>query len=253
MDRVELIVALHYVYASPLDRLVFDVGHQAYAHKLLTGRRERFHTIRTEGGLMLAEDAPGLDWLRRKSAMERRWGIESHVLGTNELRALAPALSEHIVGADFVPAEGFAPWSAETKYFQWDKKPGPYRIAVVNGYVGNTWRIQMIKTAKAYAEQPEVKAKLKEFKVVSTGEDVAAQIAAVQNFIDSGYDAIVINAQNPTAFTPVINPPNAGILGVGRLRDDPSQANTIDLWVTGDNLRKGAALNAVQMAELLIA
>ncbi len=39
---------------------------------------------------------------------------------------------------------------------------------------------------------------------------------------------------------------------VGRLRDDPSQADTIDLWVTGDNLRKGAALNAVQMAELLI-
>ena len=56
---------------------------------------------------MLAEDAAGLDWLRRKSAMERRWGIESHVLGANELRALAPALSEHMVGADFVPAEGY--------------------------------------------------------------------------------------------------------------------------------------------------
>ncbi len=63
--------------------------------------------IRTEGGLMLAEDAAGLDWLRRKSAMERRWGIESHVLGANELRALAPALSEHMLGADFVPAEGY--------------------------------------------------------------------------------------------------------------------------------------------------
>ena len=63
--------------------------------------------IRTEGGLMLAEDAAGLAWLRRKSAMERRWGIESHVLGANELRALAPALSEHMVGADFVPAEGY--------------------------------------------------------------------------------------------------------------------------------------------------
>ena len=63
--------------------------------------------IRTEGGLMAAEDAAGLDWLRRKSAMERRWGIESHVLGANELRALAPALSEHMVGADFVPAEGY--------------------------------------------------------------------------------------------------------------------------------------------------
>jgi len=60
-----------------------------------------------EGGLMLAEDAAGLEWLRRKSAMERRWGIESHVLGANELRSLAPALSEHMAGADLVPAEGY--------------------------------------------------------------------------------------------------------------------------------------------------
>ena len=51
----------------------------------------------------------------------------------------------------------FKPWSAQTKYFQWDKKPGPYRIALVNGFVGNTWRIQMIQTAKAFAEQPGIK------------------------------------------------------------------------------------------------
>ncbi len=63
--------------------------------------------IRTEGGLMLAEDAAGLAWLRRKSAMERRWGTESHVLAANELRLLAPAVSDRIVGADFVPAEGY--------------------------------------------------------------------------------------------------------------------------------------------------
>jgi len=63
--------------------------------------------LRTEGGLMLAEDEAALAWLRRKSAMERRWGIESHVLGANELRALAPALSERMLGADFVPAEGY--------------------------------------------------------------------------------------------------------------------------------------------------
>ena len=63
--------------------------------------------IRTEGGLMLADSAAGMDWLRRKSAMERRWGIESHVLGANELRDLAPALAETMVGADFVPAEGY--------------------------------------------------------------------------------------------------------------------------------------------------
>jgi 1-deoxy-D-xylulose-5-phosphate synthase len=51
LGAVEIIVALHYVYNSPLDKLVFDVGHQAYAHKLLTGRRDQFRTIRTEGGL----------------------------------------------------------------------------------------------------------------------------------------------------------------------------------------------------------
>ncbi len=71
----------------------------------------------------------------------------------------------------------------------------------------------MIQTAKAYAAQPDVAAKLKEFKVVSTGEDVAAQIAAVNNFIDSGFDAIVVDAQNPAAFKPVIKRANdAGVV-----------------------------------------
>ncbi len=116
----------------------------------------------------------------------------------------AYAAGPEVVSGPAAEPECFAPWSAETKFFKFPKKEGPYRIALANGFIGNTWRIQMIKTAKAYADQPEVKAKLKEFKVVSTGEDVAAQIAAVNNFIDSGYDAIVINAQNPTAFTPVI-------------------------------------------------
>ncbi len=100
--------------------------------------------------------------------------------------------------------ECFAPWAADTKFFKFPKKEGPYRIALANGYIANTWRIQMIQTAKAYAAQPDVAAKLKEFKVVSTGEDVPAQISAINNFIDSGYDAIVVNAQNPTAFAPVI-------------------------------------------------
>lgn len=48
---VELTIALHYVFNTPDDLLVWDIGHQAYVHKLLTGRRERFHTIRQFGGL----------------------------------------------------------------------------------------------------------------------------------------------------------------------------------------------------------
>ena len=51
LGAIELAVALHWVFDSPRDRIVWDVGHQAYAHKLLTGRRNRFPTIRQEGGL----------------------------------------------------------------------------------------------------------------------------------------------------------------------------------------------------------
>ena len=51
MGTVEITVALHYVFNTPYDRIVWDVGHQAYSHKILTGRRDRFETNRTLGGL----------------------------------------------------------------------------------------------------------------------------------------------------------------------------------------------------------
>ena len=51
LGTVELTVALHYVFNTPEDRIVWDVGHQAYGHKILTGRREQFHTNRQLGGL----------------------------------------------------------------------------------------------------------------------------------------------------------------------------------------------------------
>ena len=51
LGTVELTVALHYVFDTPKDQLVWDVGHQAYPHKILTGRRESIHTIRKKDGL----------------------------------------------------------------------------------------------------------------------------------------------------------------------------------------------------------
>jgi len=48
---VELTVAVHYVFDTPRDRLVWDVGHQAYPHKIITGRRDRIRTLRQGGGL----------------------------------------------------------------------------------------------------------------------------------------------------------------------------------------------------------
>ena len=51
LGTVELTIALHYVYNTPDDRLVWDVGHQSYPHKILTGRRARMSTLRQQGGL----------------------------------------------------------------------------------------------------------------------------------------------------------------------------------------------------------
>lgn len=51
LGTVELTIALHYVFNTPEDRVIWDVGHQAYAHKILTGRKDRFHTLRKRGGI----------------------------------------------------------------------------------------------------------------------------------------------------------------------------------------------------------
>jgi ribose transport system substrate-binding protein len=120
------------------------------------------------------------------------------------LSASAAVAGPKIVQGPGADPQCFKPASATIKFLQWDKKPGPYRIAVVNGFVGNTWRIQMIKTAKAFVDQPEIKQNVKEFKVVSTGTDVAAQLGAIEDFINQGYDAIVTIAVSPEGFDRVI-------------------------------------------------
>ena len=51
LGTVELTVALHYIFKTPFDQLIWDVGHQAYPHKILTGRRDQMSTIRQKGGI----------------------------------------------------------------------------------------------------------------------------------------------------------------------------------------------------------
>lgn len=53
---VDLTVALHYALNTPYDQIVFDVGHQAYGHKILTGRRDKFHTNRLLGGYLVFQN-----------------------------------------------------------------------------------------------------------------------------------------------------------------------------------------------------
>jgi len=128
---------------------------------------------------------------------------------SSALAGLALSAQMAVAGPEIVSGPGadpecFAPWSTDTKYLQWEAREGPYRIAVVNGFVGNTWRIQMIKTAKAYAQDSAIKDKIAEFKVVSTGTDAPAQLGAIEDFINQGFDAIITIAVSPDGFDRVI-------------------------------------------------
>lgn len=128
---------------------------------------------------------------------------------TTAFTALAMSAQLALAGPEIVAGPGanpecFAPWSDDTTYLQWEAKEAPYKIAVVNGFVGNTWRIQMIKTAKAFAEDPAIKDKIETLKVVSTGTDAPAQLGAIEDFINQGFDAIITIAVSPDGFDRVI-------------------------------------------------
>lgn len=91
LGAVELAVALHYVFETPKDRLVWDVGHQAYAHKILTGRRDQLHTIKQYGGLS--------GFLRRDESEYDTFGA-GHA-STSISAALGMAIARDRKGEDF--------------------------------------------------------------------------------------------------------------------------------------------------------
>ena len=91
LGAVELTLALHLVFDAPKDMLVWDIGHQAYVHKLVTGRRERFHTIRQFGGLS--------GYLRRDESEYDAFGA-SHA-STSLSAALGMAVGRDLRGENF--------------------------------------------------------------------------------------------------------------------------------------------------------
>ncbi|MDQ2068538.1 1-deoxy-D-xylulose-5-phosphate synthase [Natronospira bacteriovora] len=90
LGTVELTLALHYVYQTPVDRIVWDVGHQAYPHKILTGRREQLATIRKAGGL-----AP---FPKREESEYDTFGVGHS--STSVSAALGMALANRRLGGD---------------------------------------------------------------------------------------------------------------------------------------------------------
>ncbi|CAN5451860.1 1-deoxy-D-xylulose-5-phosphate synthase [soil metagenome] len=91
LGAVELAVAMHYVFDTPNDKLVWDVGHQAYAHKILTGRRDQLHTIKQYGGLS--------GFLKREESEYDTFGA-GHA-STSLSAALGMAIARDRKGEDF--------------------------------------------------------------------------------------------------------------------------------------------------------
>jgi ribose transport system substrate-binding protein len=122
-----------------------------------------------------------------------------------------PAMADTYLPECFRPAAADTPTITAT-----NPHPGPYKVALVNGYVANTWRQQMIKTLQAYAQQPDIAAQLSDLKIVSVGEDFPAQLAAIEDFINQGYDAVLISPESGTGFDRVIRAAeNAGTVLIG--------------------------------------
>jgi ribose transport system substrate-binding protein len=158
---------------------------------------------------MSSGSSDGLHIARRRFLRGAGVGIGAAVLaacGASAPGTSAPAAPAAGGGAasTFDAAACYRPAAADTKKVKFDAKTGPYVIALSNSYIGNVWRTQMIKMAKAYAELPDIKPQIKQFLVNSSGNDAAAQISQIENMIAAGAQAIIINAASPTALDPVV-------------------------------------------------
>ena len=141
----------------------------------------------------------------------------------------SPAASEFDPEACYQPFAGAEP-------VQYEKLADPpYNIALSNSYIGNVWRTQMIKMAKAYAESPEIAPLISEFQVNTADRDDAAQIAAIENMISNGAQALVILAHTPTALVQTVQQARAdGIVVVSfdtTVQADPPDPS-LDLGIT---------------------
>jgi ribose transport system substrate-binding protein len=119
--------------------------------------------------------------------------------GAGRFGSLAWAQEASPAASEFDAAACYQPFG-DAQPVQYEKLADPpYNIALSNSYIGNVWRTQMIKMAKAYAESPDIAPLISEFQVNTADRDDAAQQAAIENMISNGAQAVVILANTPTA------------------------------------------------------
>jgi ribose transport system substrate-binding protein len=137
--------------------------------------------------------------------------------------------------ATFDAAKCYQPFG-DAQPVQYDKVgDGGFNIGLSNSYIGNVWRTQMIKMAKAFSEQPEIAPYIDTFQVTTSDRDDAAQIAAIENMISNGAQAIVLIAHTPTALVQTVRQARAdGIVIVSfdnTVQADPPDPS-LDLGIT---------------------
>ena len=98
LGTVELTTALHYVFNTPNDRIVWDIGHQAYPHKILTGRRDQLHTIRQAGGLS--------GFLKRKESEYDTFGAGHSSTSISAALGMAVAAEQQKIERDVIAVIG---------------------------------------------------------------------------------------------------------------------------------------------------
>jgi ribose transport system substrate-binding protein len=184
-------------------------------------------------------------------ALNRRTMLRRTALGAGAL-GLGLASTGRLV----TPARAQAAFDPEACYqafpgaeiVQYEKVADPpYNIALSNSYIGNVWRTQMIKMAKAYAESPEIAPLISEFQVNTADRDDAAQIAAIENMISNGAQAIVIIAHTPTALVQTVQQARAdGIVVVSFdsvvQADPPDPSLDLGITVNEDQVEMGRTL-----------
>ena len=154
--------------------------------------------------------------------------------------------------AAFDPAACYQPFG-DAEMVQYEPVgEGGFNIGLSNSYIGNVWRTQMIKMAQAYAQLPENQPYISEFQVSTVDRNDAEQIAAIENMISNGAQALVIIANTPSALVPVVQQARAdGIVVVSFdsvvQADPPDPSLDLGITVNEDQVEMGR-----QWAQFLI-
>ncbi len=126
------------------------------------------------------------------------------VAGANRALRATSAQDASPAAAEFDAATCYQPFG-DAEMVKYDAVgEGPFNIALSNSYIGNVWRTQMINMAEAFVQTDDIAPMVSDFQVNSAGNDVNAQITAIENMISAGAQAIIINAADQTGLNTVV-------------------------------------------------